>query len=433
MIPSDDLLMPQTSSHAHLPRPTVAEGPKASAIIAAMRTRPPKASSTIYTWTALALDLLALPTAPFHEHHILRRVQEHAEEAGYTVRTDRWGNLMIDIPAAEPVAGPPLVLSAHTDHPGFWALRMLDDHKMLAGWIGRVAETYFAGSALRFSSGDPVLGDPASPPARGHVTKVREYRGEGDHALVEVAIDRPVAPGSIGQWDLPGPEVIDGRIHAPAIDDVAGVAALVCVMKELAEKGAARPVSLVFTRAEEAGFVGCIGYCRDEIAAGRRGAAQVVGIEMSKAMGAAEVGGGPVVRVGDRHSIFDPAVTDDCAHAGDLLRKRDSSFRYQRKLMDGGTCESSVFQGYLGRSGAVCVPLGNYHNIDEDAGRIDREYIDVGDFHGLIRLLLQIIESPVSEATSVLSRPLVDWCDDLWARHEHLLFDPSSSPKGGEA
>ncbi|MEL7089353.1 MAG: M20/M25/M40 family metallo-hydrolase, partial [Planctomycetota bacterium] len=313
--------------------------------------------------------------------------------------------------------------------PGFWARGMRDDRTLLAHWVGRVPRDYFLGAKVNFTA-LPAESETPGPPVVGRVTRVCEYRGEGDHARVEIEVDAPVCPGAIGQWALPPAEVVDGRIHATAIDDVAGAAALLCVLKELVATGSPRPVCLLFTRAEEAGFVGCIGYCRDQLATGRRGAQQIVGIEMSKAMPGAPVGGGPVVRVGDRRSVFDPGTTDDGARAGDRLCQQDPAFRYQRKLMDGGTCESSVFQSYLGRSGAVCLPLGNYHNVDEQNRRIDREFIDVQDFHGLVRLLLEIVESPVSPAEPDAAQPLIGWCDGLWDRHHHLLFEPASAPKG---
>ena len=57
-------------------------------------------------------------------------------------------------------------------------------------------------------------------------------------------------------WDLPNPMNINGRLSARAIDDVAGVASLVCLMDSLHRQELRRPVSCLFTRAEEGGFFG---------------------------------------------------------------------------------------------------------------------------------------------------------------------------------
>ncbi len=375
-------------------------------------------------WLELTRSLLDLPTSPFHEHRLVDRVLREAAACGLTPTRDAHGNVLIDLPCGGESAAVPLVLSAHADHPGFWAGPMIGRRTLRAHWIGRVPRSYFAGAAVRFHpDGGEAVG--------GRVTAVSDYRGEGDYAAVEVEVEAAVPAGSIGQWALPPAELTRGRLHATAVDDVAGVAAMLCVMRELAERGAARPVRLLITRAEEAGFVGCVGYCRDQAAAGRAGRSQIVGIEMSKAMPEAPVGSGPIVRVGDRRSVFDAVTTADCLAAAAALAERDLAFGFQRRLMPGGTCESSVFQSLLGRSGAVCLPLGNYHNVDEAGGRLSREYIAAGDFVQLVKLLLALTEHPASEPGEPAAAG--DWCDELWDRHAHLLHDPLSRPKGVEA
>ena len=62
-------------------------------------------------------------------------------------------------------------------------------------------------------------------------------------------------------------------------------------------------------------------------------------------------------------------------------------FRWQRKLMDGGTCEGTAFQAYGYRVGALCVPLLNYHNMGEN-GRIAAEAVSLSDLTNLVRWML---------------------------------------------
>jgi len=138
----------------------------------------------------------------------------------------------------------------------------------------------------------------------------------------------------------------------------------------------------LFTRAEEVGFVGAI-------AAARGGtlprAARMVAIEASQALPHAPQGGGPILRVGDRTSIFDDGLTRWLARvATELAGPTGSRFRWQRRLMDGGTCESTAYQLYGLRCAALCVPLGNYHNMSE-RGRIAVESIRLSDLVGLVR------------------------------------------------
>ena len=68
----------------------------------------------------------------------------------------------------------------------------------------------------------------------------------------------------------------------------------------------------------------------------------------------------------------------------ELAGPRGKRFAWQRKLMDGGTCESTAFQQYGYRSAAMCLPLGNYHNMSE-RGAIAAESIRLSDLVGLVR------------------------------------------------
>ena len=63
--------------------------------------------------------------------------------------------------------------------------------------------------------------------------------------------------------------------------------------------------------------------------------------------------------------------------------------------MPGGTCEATAFQLYGYRSAALCVALGNYHNCTPD-GRIDAEFIDLGDLEGLVSLCVAIGSAEVT-------------------------------------
>ena len=58
--------------------------------------------------------------------------------------------------------------------------------------------------------------------------------------------------------------------------------------------------------------------------------------------------------------------------------------------MPGGTCEAMAYQAYGYTATCLCLPLGNYHNQNQDAGKIDAETISLKDFDGLVRLLVAI-------------------------------------------
>ncbi|MEM1211610.1 MAG: M20/M25/M40 family metallo-hydrolase [Planctomycetota bacterium] len=407
-------------------------------------------------WLGTALRLLAEPTAPFHEQNVITAVLEEADQLGLDYCVDRFGNVRVELHAeGASTQVLPLVLTAHMDHPGFWAQRMIGPGRLLASWVGRVPCELFAGAPVRFYSGgqpSSLLSLPqsdgdgsldagagfalAGTPIEGRVREVQAYEGEGDWARVELEVEDDVEPGSIGQWSLP-PAELDGEfLRATAVDDVAGVASLVCVMQSYVEARQTggpmpnRPVTLLFTRAEEAGFVGCTEFCRDRVAQGLAGTAQVVGVEMSMASADAPLGDGVVVRVGDRRNVFDPATTDQLTRTAQRLAESTPGFAYQRKLMSGGTCESSVFQRYLGRSGALCLPLANYHNHNAGTrpGGFEREAIHARDFAGLVRLLIALtLESPTPDDAAGRDTA---WFEDLSDRQAGLLFDAAGDAEG---
>ena len=56
-----------------------------------------------------------------------------------------------------------------------------------------------------------------------------------------------------------------------------------------------------------------------------------------------------------------------------------------------GDREATAFRLYGVRSGALCVALGNYHNLGPDR-RIEPEYVSVADVEGLYTLCLRLAE-----------------------------------------
>jgi hypothetical protein len=211
----------------------------------------------------------------------------------------------------------------------------------------------------------------------------------------------------VGVWDLPEPGVIDGMFHAPACDDLAALAAGLAAMDVLRADAGGHDVRVLLTRAEEIGFIGAIGACREGTVPRE---ARVITLENSRSFAESPIGGGPIVRVGDRMSVFSPGLTGAVAQRAEDIAGGPASVRadqklseapawkWQRKLMAGGACEASVFchSGY--EATCVCLPLGSYHNMADldrvqagtntDPPRIEREFIAVADFEGLVDLLI---------------------------------------------
>lgn len=402
-------------------------------------------------WLELATDLLSLPTSPFHEQNVMQRLMGLSEERGLTHWFDSANNLFVQYQGSPPprrhapTAGEPLgpgmmAISAHVDHPGFWAVGMVGKLDLEAQWMGSVPKELFVGSKVVFWT--PQTGPDAALPCFhlggervfGKIVKILSL-DEFQHPIrVKVRVERPVAPGSIGMWDLPDPAIKDGKLYARGIDDVAGAASLMCVLDELVRTQSEHWLLGIFTRAEEGGFFGCIDLCRQMSAAGaeaashdshhRRAApARIIGLETSKRLPNAQQGDGPIVRVGDRKLVFNPAIAGWEVATAEKLAKEDPTFRWQRKLMDGGTCETSVYQAYGFSAGALAIPLGNYHNIREDKPGIGSEFVDVSDFGNLVRLQLALVEN--YHAMRPGANDFRTWCDNWHGQHKHLFGDPA--------
>ena len=112
--------------------------------------------------------------------------------------------------------------------------------------------------------------------------------------------------GDFAMWDLPPFEIRDGQIHSRACDDLLGCAEIICVFRELEERRAAVHCVGLFTRAEEVGFVGAIKLAQSDLLPRH---VTILSLETSTPRGTAEIGKGPIVRVGDRVSSFDGPAT----------------------------------------------------------------------------------------------------------------------------
>lgn len=362
------------------------------------------------------------PTAPYREGEVIAWVRAFvARQEGLTLREDADGNQYVRRRGVR-ASRSPLVLSAHMDHPGFRALRSRPrrgGQRVEALFLGGVRPSYFPGARVRFHTGD------GGTRATVHGTRP-DPRSGGLRVLLH-ARER-VPGGAFGTWDLPGfrrsrrnPDLIETR----AADDLAGVAAILAVLEAADAIDPKRRVDVrgLFTRAEEVGFVGALAVAR-----GRRlpRGARIVAVEASKALPDAPQGGGPILRVGDRTSIFDDGLTRWIGRVGADLERR-GRFAWQRKLMDGGTCEASAFQLYGHRCAGMCLPLGNYHNMGERGG-IAVETIRLSDCVGLVRFFEGLVRADGDAPRAGRVDPLRKRLDRLLDRRgANLARDPFAS------
>lgn len=334
----------------------------------------------------ILFDTLSLPTAPFAEHFVIAHIERFCSRRKHlNLRRDSAGNVLVRVRKGTRRITRPVCITAHLDHPGFVSDRVLPKDRVRANWRGGVPKEYFVGSGVRFF----VDGDWVKGRVRSIKTVKRLGQVRVDTAVVDVR--GAVPPGSIGMWDFPDPKIRGRRIHARGCDDLAGAAAMLAAIDELCRSRGSCDAYFLFTRAEEVGFIGAIAACRAKTIPGK---CFIVAMETSSELPSAQMGDGPILRVGDRTSAFTPEVTAFCNQVALDLASSDKSFRYQRKLMDGGTCESSAYCNLGYDATGLCLALGNYHNVDVKRKKLGPEYVDLDDYDNVVKWFVELGRAP---------------------------------------
>ena len=129
------------------------------------------------------------------------------------------------------------------------------------------------------------------------------------------------------------------------------------------------PIAVLLTRGEEEGFIGAIAAVLKPMLL--LDTDRLVVIECSAAQSYAPQGAGCVVRIGDRTSVFNSSLSYFLTQQANDLSKNDSSFKYQRALMPGGTCEATVYDAFGYIAGSICIPAGqlSQHGHDDEDNR----------------------------------------------------------------
>lgn len=297
---------------------------------------------SVPTLTTILKRILKQPTAPFHEYHVRGEIEALLKDCpNVKLKRDKFGNLLATYKYGKHTSRPSWVLGAHMDHPAF---------VKAPGANGK----------------DPwqFLGGVAQPDVDGGVKRgLRKTKGQ------------------IACWNFPV-KITKEKIEATACDDLIGCAAIIATFWALSKLKLQATVYAAFTRAEEIGFLGAWHLGQNwPFPEG----AVFLSIETSRPVNGAVMGGGPVVRVGDRLSVFDSEATA-------ILMKTASeqAIRVQRCLLDAGACEATAMQTCGRRSAGISVPLGNYHNLTE-AKKIAPEFVMMNDVNSLVSLLTALV------------------------------------------
>ncbi len=300
--------------------------------------------------------VLACPTAPFHEGRVHRAILAAVKASPrLRAREDAFGNLEVTYGK-----GPSkLLFACHTDHPALEATG-----NGTARILGGMRPKALRGTRLRLFDGTPA--------------GARAGAATGDKA---VKLEGGRVPKGV-PLVLDLPRVTVGRhVRGRAIDDLLAVAACLAMFDRLEAARWTGTVGALFTRAEEVGFAGALGWVRTTRTPRT---VTIVNLEMSSARPHTPQGHGPILRVGDRMTAFSQDALAELEETATKLAISKKGFRWQRALMDGGACEATVYAHAGFRAGALCLPLRNYHNHAPNGG-IALEYVRADDAENLVR------------------------------------------------
>lgn len=323
----------------------------------------------------LLARLLNQPTAPFRERFVLQEITRILERSRIPYFVDGGGNLIAGVKRVSQLKGRMLFM-AHADHPGFQVSRKLGKGRYEGRWHGGLNRQQLRHCSIRAFS----LKGRADRGIVGRVTRVGvtdpKRSSEGIRFEFRCRQDLNLTDEWFGTFDFPGFRLRGDQITTRAADDLAG-----CVIAlQTLLKNRKRSVAL-FTRAEEVGFVGCLHLLERKILRPRM---WVVSLEASKTLPGAEIGKGPVLRLGDRMTLFNSQFSMHQWEVAQKLATRAKKFLFQRRIMEGGSCEASALNLYGINAIGISLPLGNYHNIG--LKKAQPEIISLRDVENAVKL-----------------------------------------------
>jgi putative aminopeptidase FrvX len=348
-------------------------------------------------------SLLSIRTAPFREQFIRERLEQELSDHQVPHFLDGHGNIVVGAKnRAEyarmlkkgTTAQPTRFFIAHMDHPGFHVTEAHGSNWKIK-WHGGTPTEFFEGAEVWLKSRNDARWE-------GRATLIQSKKTETGRSLDhgEVRLHSEL-PKDIRPTDLFGSFAFraacwqdDEIIRANACDDLVGCYAIVEAAKKSFAKGKLKagraPFLALLSRAEEVGFIGTLAHLQLGWWKASKAKPLVVSLETSRQLPGAEIGKGPVVRTGDKFTAFSPGPMQALHELAQAVLPNE----FQRRIMDGGTCEGSAATVFGLPVIALSVPLGNYHNQSFEDGPDSRgekgpapEFVHTKDVERLLKLV----------------------------------------------
>ncbi len=319
----------------------------------------------------LLQKILSQPTAPFREGYVISEISRTLKESQVPHFLDPIGNLVVGVDSRKAYLEkishqnlePLRFFIAHLDHPGFHGTQWLSRNRLQVKWLGGSPTQHLEGAQVWLAT------YPKTWMTQGILEKV-QLKPSGlsiDSATVVLSENtnqdssQSLASSIFGGFSFRSPWWQEGELlYTQAADDLVSAS----VITSLALKTSETPWIGLLTRAEEVGFIGAIGHFELGWLDHAQRSPLCISLETSRTLLGAEIGKGPVVRLGDKFTVFDPGtlrVFSDLAQ--EILPNR-----HQKRIMDGGTCEATVATVFGFHCMGISVPLGNYHNQSLEGG-----------------------------------------------------------------
>lgn len=340
-------------------------------------------------------NLLSTPTAPFREKLVRDLIEKRLSQYNIPYFLDHDGNILVGADNEKKYIQElkkhssreiPLFI-AHMDHPGFHGKKWRSPFELEFTWHGGAPVEDLIGARMWCTTNEGKV-------IHGEMTEA-ELIPSGksiSHGCIrfEVKDLTKFKPSLIyGGFGFRAPYWEENGIaYSKAADDLVGCFVILELARLFAKK---RPFPFfgLLSRAEEVGFVGTLAHFARGYMKNRKRNVLVVSLETSRTFPGADIGKGPVIRLGDRFTIFDAAYT----HSISKLAEKVLPGEFQRRIMDGGTCEATAATVHDIPSIGFSVPLGNYHNQNFQNGPDARalngpapEFVHKNDVERLARI-----------------------------------------------
>ena len=355
--------------------------------------------------TRLLDEILSQPTAPFKEQLVRDLAQRQLQRRDIPHFVDPAGNVVIGAASArdyrallrKPHPEPLRILAAHMDHPGFHGVRWFENRRLRINWHGGSPVKHLSGARVWLASNQGVIG-------YGRIRKPVLHKSGFYLECAEVQLDDPALVREVRARDIFGglafraPVWRSGkRLYTKAADDLVGVFAI--LETAFASFGRNRKNSPPFigllTRGEEVGFVGAIAHFELGWLAKAKRDLVFVSLEASRTLPNAVIGKGPIVRLGDRRTVYQADYLKVLAD----VASRVLPGKHQQRIMDGGACEAAAATIWGLPAIGITVPLGNYHNQGFEGGQDcvapggpAPEFVHMADIKGLLTLCRALVK-----------------------------------------